>query len=76
MRNRMRLIPEWRRCLRMFSQQAFLAAGALQATWLTLAPEQKASIPDAWVTATTLVILLLGFVGRLVVQESVHAADR
>ncbi len=72
----MRLIPEWRRCLRMFSVQAYLAAGALQATWLTLAPEQKESIPHGWVTATTLVILLLGFVGRLVVQESVHAADR
>lgn len=65
----MRLIPGWRRCWRMFSQQSFAAAGALQGAWLYLDGDQKASIPAEWVTGLTIVILALGFVGRLIDQR-------
>lgn len=67
----MRLIDNWRRAWRMFSQQAFIAAGALQGAWLYLDAEQKASIPDGWVQYITIGIVVLGFIGRLIPQEKV-----
>ena len=65
-------IPEWRSSWRMFSQIAFVVAGALQGAWLVLDAQQKASIPSEWVTILTLVIIVLGFVGRLVKQPKVR----
>lgn len=65
----MKLIKNWRRCWRMFSQQAFMAAGALQGTWLMLDGDQRASIPTEWVAALTILIVVLGFIGRLLPQK-------
>ena len=68
----MKLIPEARNWWRMFSQQAFIAAGALQGAWLMLAPEQKASVPEVYVTVLTICVVALGFLGRLIDQPSVN----
>lgn len=68
----MKLVPEAKRWYRMFSQQAFAAAIAIQVTWASLAAEMKASIPELWVQVMTVVILALGFFGRLVDQPKVH----
>ena len=67
----MKLIAEWKKCPRMFSQWAFTAAGALQGAWLVLDAQQKASIPSEWVSVLTLIIVALGFIGRLVHQPKV-----
>lgn len=68
----MRLISNWRRCWRMFSMWAYAAAGALQGTWVMLAPEQKKTIPDEWVFYLTIAIMVLGAFGRLVYQPKAH----
>lgn len=68
---RVRLVPEWRACWRMFSVQAMVLAGAIQGAWVFLPPEMIASIPDAWVRVITVALLVLGVVGRLVQQTKV-----
>lgn len=64
----MTLIPGWRRAWQFFSMQSMGLAVAIQGSWLALSAEQKASIPDEWVTATTVIVLILGAIGRLVHQ--------
>lgn len=68
----MRMIPEWRRAWRMFSQQAFVLATALQGVWVTLDGTQRSSLSPNWIAGITIAILVAGFVGRLVVQDSIR----
>lgn len=65
------LIPEWKKWPRMFSQWAFISAGALQGGWLLLSEVQRASIPAEWVQYLTITIVVLGFIGRLIPQPKV-----
>jgi len=65
------LIPEWKKCLRMFSVQAMTLAVAIQGAWAFLAPEMVASIPVGWMRIITITLLVLGVIGRLVVQPNV-----
>ena len=67
----MKLIPEARNWWKMFSQQAFIAAGALQGAWLFLDDAQRAVLPDGAVQGLTAVVVALGFIGRLVDQQKV-----
>ncbi len=67
----MKLISNWRRCWRMFSVQAMVLAGAIQAAWVALPPEMMASIPDPWMRGITISLLALGIIGRLVDQPKV-----
>lgn len=71
-----RLIKNWKHCLRMYSQIAFVAAGALQSAWAVLDAKQKAAIPDEWVTYITIIILVLGFIGRIVYQPKLHEGKK
>lgn len=75
-RRRFQLIPNWRGCLRMYSQMAFVSAGALQSAWAMLDAKQKAAIPDEWVTYITIIILVLGFIGRIVYQPKLHEGKK
>ena len=65
------LIPEWKKCLRMFSVQAMTLAVAIQGAWAFLPPEMVASIPVGWMRIITITLLVLGVIGRLVVQPNV-----
>lgn len=69
----MKLIPEWKRCWRMFSVQAMLIAGAIQGAWAFLPPEMQATIPDNWLRVVTLGLLVFGVIGRLVDQPKVSS---
>ena len=71
-----RLIKNWKHCLRMYSQVAFISAGALQSAWAVLDAKQKAAIPDEWVTYITIIILVLGFIGRIVYQPKLHEGKK
>lgn len=71
----MKLVPEWRRAWRMFSIQAMVLAGAIQAAWAALPPEMMQSIPDPWMRGITLTLLALGIIGRLVDQPAVGGDD-
>lgn len=64
----MRLIDNWRECYRWASMRAMTAAGAVQATWLALPDDLRATVPHNLVTGITIALLVLGLVGRLVDQ--------
>lgn len=65
------LIPQWRRCLRMFSVQAMVLAGAIQGAWVAIPGDLKASISDDWMRYITIALMVAGVIGRLVVQPKV-----
>lgn len=67
----MKLIPEWKRCLRMFSVQAMILAGAMQGAWASLPDEMKATVSDDWLRYGTIALMVLGVIGRLVAQSSI-----
>ena len=50
------------------SVQAMALTGVVQATWLAMPEDMKASIPANWVQYLTLALLVLGIVGRMVKQ--------
>lgn len=70
----MKLIPNWKRSLRMYSMCAMAVATATQATWVALPANWQASVPQSWVTIITLAALVAGIAGRLIEQPSVSGA--
>lgn len=69
----MRLVKDAKRAWRWLSVQAFVAAGAIQTTWVSLTPDMRASIPADWVTYATVAVCVLGIIGRLVDQGGDNA---
>lgn len=65
---KLRLVDDWRDAWRWYSTHCALIAFALQATWMELPPEFKASTPAWAIHAMTMVALMLGFIGRLIEQ--------
>ena len=63
-----KLIPNWRRAWRMFSVQAQAAAIAILGGWQALGPDLQAKVPSQIVYGLVVTLLVLGIVGRLVVQ--------
>lgn len=70
----MKLIRNWRKVWRMFSVQAMAVATAVQGTWVLIPDEMKATLPEFMIQGVTMTLLVLGIVGRLVVQPSVSEA--
>lgn len=58
----------------MFSMWAYMTAAALQGAWVVLTPDQREILPPATVGVLTIAVLILGFIGRLVRQESIQDA--
>lgn len=71
----MKLIPNWRRAWRMLSVQAMTLAAAIQGAWPAIPAEMRATLPQDLVHWVSVLLLLAGIVGRLVVQPKVDAAD-
>lgn len=65
----MKLIPDWKQAPRWFSTQSMALAGIVQAAWLGVPDEMKASVPQEWVAGLTGVLMVLGIIGRLVDQN-------
>lgn len=65
----MKLIQDWRRTWRFFSVWAMTVTGALQGAWLAIPGDLKHNIPDGWVNAVSIVLLVLGVIGRMVKQS-------
>lgn len=64
----MRLVTNWKRAWRWISVQAMVLAGALQGAWMFVPDDLRASIPPGVVQGFTIVLLVLGVIGRLVDQ--------
>lgn len=69
----MKLVDEAEKWWRMFSIQAMVLAGAIQGAWVFIPPEMQATIPQSWLRAATIALLVLGVVGRLVDQPKVKS---
>lgn len=65
---KMTLVEDAKCAWRWFSVQAMVVAGAIQAAWLFVPLDMKASIPANVVQWATLTLLALGVAGRLVQQ--------
>lgn len=64
----MKLIPDWHKCLRLFSQQANAVGVALSASYAGMYDHLKENFPP-WLMATlTGAIFAIGFVGRIIDQ--------
>jgi hypothetical protein len=68
------LVPDWRDCWRWFCMHAMFIAIALQGAWLELPDDMRAGLPDWFVHAVTVAILLLGMIGRVIEQARARAA--
>ena len=66
---KMRLIKGYSRAWRFFSVQAMALAVAIQAGWQAMPEDLAARLPDGWVTGLSIVVLVLGIIGRLVRQD-------
>lgn len=64
----MKLVEDWKRAWRWISVQAMVLAGALQGAWMFVPDDLRTSIPPGVVQGFTIVLLVLGVMGRLVDQ--------
>ena len=64
----MKLIVDWKRAHRYLSTQAMLLAGGVQATWVAIPDDLRASVPHWIPQGVTGVLLAAGIVGRVIDQ--------
>lgn len=66
---KLQLVEDWRKAWRWFSVNAMVLAAAIQGAWLQIPDDMKASIPPALVSYSTITLLVLGVLGRLLKQD-------
>lgn len=64
----MRLIPDWHKAWRWFSVQFITAAAATQVALISFPDSLKAYIPESWMHALAIVLLIAAVLGRLIDQ--------
>lgn len=65
----MKLVDDARRAWRWISVQMMVLAGALQAAWVAMPDDLRASVPPQLLPWITFALLVLGICGRLVDQS-------
>lgn len=75
---KLQFVEDWPMAWRWFSVNAMVLAAAMQGAWLQIPDDMKASIPSALVSYSTILLLMLGLLGRLLKQgeEGVVNAQR
>lgn len=66
----MKLIENWKASWRLFSVQAMAISSAGLATWAVLPEDLKAALPHWLVPMMAAVTMILGIVGRLILQPA------
>lgn len=64
----MRMVSDWRRAWRWYSSQAFAALAVLPAVWVSLPPDLKSYVPEAWMPWIVSAVAIGGLIGRLIDQ--------
>jgi hypothetical protein len=64
----MKLVPNAGQAYKWLSVQAMGLVVAIEGAWLALPPDLKARIPETWVDALSIAVLVLGILGRVVDQ--------
>lgn len=67
----MKLIDEWKSAHKMISMWCMAGSGAFLTTWSNLPPEFQALIPHGYMVTASVVLLVLGMIGRVVKQDGV-----
>lgn len=65
----MRLVDNARNAWRWFSVQAMVLAVAIEGAWMAIPPDLKSRVPETWVDAVTMGLIVLGIFGRMVKQQ-------
>lgn len=66
---KLKLVEDAHKAWSWLSMQAMMLAGALQLAWAGLPADMRDALPRYLVTALTVLVLVLGMVGRLIKQE-------
>lgn len=69
------LVEDWRKAWRWFSVNAMVLAAAIQGTWLQLPDDMKATLPPHLVSYSTIALLVLGVLGRILKQGGSNAEN-
>lgn len=64
----LKLVEDWRDARKWISTKCMALAGAVQAAWLYIPADMKASVPPSLVGAVTIGLLALGVAGRVIQQ--------
>lgn len=67
----MKIIPNWRDALRMYSVQAQALNFAIIGAWQALPEDLQDALPETLILGVAMVLLVLGIVGRLIQQPEV-----
>lgn len=70
------LVEDWRKAWRWFSVNAMIVAAAIQGALLQIPDDMKTHIPEALVSGSTIALLILGVVGRLIKQDKESEDDK
>lgn len=65
----LKLVDDWKDCLRWFSVNMMLIAATIQGVWASLSDDMRASVPQGTVSGITIFVLVMGVAGRLIKQE-------
>lgn len=65
----MKLVDDWKGCLRWFSVQIPAVNAAFLLTWTQLPAKFQDALPIPWVVGIAVGLLVLGVIGRLVDQK-------
>ena len=68
----MKIIPNWRDALRMYSIQAQALNFAIIGAWQALPDDLQDALPGSVVLGVAMGLLVLGIVGRLIQQPAVQ----
>lgn len=64
----MRLVDDWKKCLKWFSVQANMIGVAITSTYAAMYQELKADFPPKYMLLVTAGVFVLGIIGRVVSQ--------
>lgn len=64
----MQLVPNAKHAYKWLSVQAMALVVAIEGAWLAMPPDLKARVPETWVDAISMGVLVLGIFGRVVDQ--------
>lgn len=64
----MKLHKDWKRAWRWYSVQAIAALGGLPLAYMALPKDWQEAVPDGWKVAAVVVVMVAGYLGRIVDQ--------
>lgn len=65
----MQLVDDWKNVTKWWSTRAMATAIAMQGAWMMIPNDLKAQVPQWLSTTVVIVVLALGFGGRMIKQD-------